>query len=120
MKGTATKYVDFDPCISFTKENMQVSLCNSGRLLDISICLTDVCPDKCIVVGVLICYNNKPYALQTREVILDSTCCRRCCCCDHCCCCCLRDILVEGFEFIFPFQVCQQEVTIKVVAHYIC
>ena len=106
MKDTGTKYVDFDPCTSFAKENLQVSLCNSGKLLDVAICLKDVCPDKCIIVGVLVYHKGKPYALETQEVMLDSTCC-------------CRDISVQGFEFIFPFEVCRHEVTIKVVAHYI-
>ncbi len=117
MKGTATKCVDFDPCTTFVKEKMQVSLCNNGKLLDVSICLTDVCPDKCIIVGVLVYYRNKPYALETQEVVLSSACCN----CSNCCnCCCCRDLLVKGFEFIFPFEVCSHEVTIKIVAHYIC
>ena len=115
MKGTATKYVDFDPCTTFAKENMQISLCNSGKLLNVSICLTDICPDRCIIVGVLVCYKDKPYALETQQVILTSTSCK---CCNCCCCC--RDILVDGFAFIFPFEICRHEVTIKVVAHYIC
>lgn len=114
MMGTTTKYVNFDPCTTFAKECMQVALCNSGKLLNVSICLTDVCPDHCMMVGVLVYYKNKPYALETQEVMLSSTCC--CGCCKKCCC---RDILVEGFEFIFPFQVCKNQVTIKVVAHYI-
>lgn len=118
MMDTATKYVEFEPCTTFTKENMNISLCNSGRLLSVSVCLKDVCPDKCIMVGVLICYKNRPYALETQEVMLGSTCCRGCSCC--CCPCCPRDILVEGFDFVFPSEICAKAVTIKVVAHYVC
>lgn len=118
MIDTAIKYVDFDPCTSVVQENMNVSLCNSGRLLNVSICLQSVCPDRCMVVGVLICYNNRPYALKTKEICTERSC--KCCCNCYCNCCCCSNILVEGFEFIFPFEACRQKITIKVVAHYIC
>lgn len=117
IMDTTTKYVDFDPCTSVVQENMAVSLCNSGRLLSVSICLKNVCPDRSIMVGVLVCYNNRPYALKTKEVSTQPS---YQCCPGHCCCCCCNNILVEGFEFIFPFEACRQKLTIKVVAHYIC
>ena len=133
---TTVKYVDFDPCTSAIKEDMQVSLCNNGKLLCVSICLKNVCPDRCIMLGVLICHNNQPYALRTREVCTEkyykSGCCHRdsCCSCDdsYSCdgscscdyCYCLNDILVDDFEFVFPFETCKQNITLKIVAHYIC
>lgn len=124
VKDTAIKYVDFDPCTPVVEEKMQVSLCNKGKLLTVSICLRNVCLDSYIAIGVLICHNNKPYALKTKEVYTGESCNPCCDCCCNCCCncyyCCSNSLLVEGFEFIFPFESFKKKVAIKVVAHYIC
>ncbi len=42
MTDTAMKYVELDPCMPFAKEKVQVSLCNDGKLIDISIYLMNI------------------------------------------------------------------------------
>lgn len=111
---TNIKHIEFDKCTSIIKKNLQVVLSDDGKLLDISICLKNVCPCRKLMVGVLVYYNNKPYALKTKEINTDKAC--KCC---HCCCY-LKDICVEGFEFLFPSTICKHEIIIKVIAHYIC
>lgn len=115
MEDTTTKYIEFEACTTYAKENMDISLSSSGKLLSVSICLRDVCPNMPIMVGVLVCYNNKPYALETKELCLDQYSCKPGCCS----CSCLRNLWVEGFDFVFPVDVCRQKVMIKVVSHYI-
>lgn len=114
MKDTNIKHINFDTCTTVVKENMKIKLLDNGKLLDVSICLKNVCSDRHIMVGVLICYDNNPYALKTREVYTGKCC--KCCSC----CCCLKDIELDGFEFVFPPQVCTEEIIVKVISHYTC
>lgn len=111
-----TSCIKFDPCNFAMNQDLEVSLSDSGKLLTISICLRNVCPDKDLIVGVLIYYNGKPYALETKEINTADFCQCSCCCC---CCRGLEDICIDGFEFIFPPNICQQKVAVKAIVHYI-
>lgn len=110
---TNTSCIVFDECDFIVDKDIEATISDSGKLLNISVCLKniDICKD--LIVGVLVCYNHKPYALETREIFTDCSC-KYC----PCCCCNVNDICIGGFHFIFPSKICKQDITVKIIAHY--
>ncbi len=90
---------------------MPVKLFDDGRLLSIDVHLKNVCPNQNLILGVLICYKNSPYAIQTQKVHTKKT--------SKCHGACLKDLPIKNFEFIFPFKICLQDISIKIIAHYL-
>lgn len=111
------KSINFEPCDFVVEENIQTSILDNGRLLKVSLCLMDICPKKSLMVGVLIYLNSRPYALKIKEInrrnnpICNSCSYDDCCGCSFCC--------KEDFEFLFLSDICEEELTFKVISHYI-
>lgn len=110
-KNINTKSISIESCTSIATETMPVKLFNGGRLISIDVHLKNVCPNQNLILGVLICYKNSPYAIQTQKIHTEKI--------SRCHCTCLKDLSAKNFEFIFPFEICLKDISIKIIAHYL-
>ena len=104
------KDICFDPCETVKKEFINVSPNCNGRLLVLHVNLKNICPNKMIVVGVLIYENNKLYALKVKKIHTGDF---------HDCKC--RDLNAGKFYFVFKDdELCKKrEFKVKVMSNYI-
>lgn len=103
------KDVCFSDCEVIKKECMEVCPKCNGRLLNLQVKLKNICPNRLIVVGVLIYENNKLYAFKVKKLHTGFF---------NCNC---KDFNAGEFCFIFKENdLCEnRRFTAKVIHHYV-
>lgn len=124
----AEREVTIEPCTPFLEETIPVEVADS-KILQIKLNLMNVCPNKPLLIGVLLCNNDTPYALKTKKVCKIVPCCNcrrhscchsHTCCHSHSCCCCKDEHTSTCFEFLLANSCPQSNVTIKIITEYVC
>lgn len=103
-----TEDVIFHNCEKTKCIDVKIYIDNEGHIIKVPVYLCNVCPDRNIIVGVLVYIKNKLYAIKTKEIISSGDIAKN------------RNskIYVGEFEFLFAEE-CKEDIQIKVLSHYI-
>lgn len=109
--------VTIEPCTPFLEEIIPLEV-TDGKLLQIKLNLLHVCPNRPLLIGVLICNNDTPHALKIKKLCNKIPCChsckrRPCQCCNNIC-------SSTCFEFLLANSYLQGNVSLKIITEYLC
>lgn len=127
QSGTNEHSIAIDPCTPFLEETIPLEV-NDGKLLQIQLHLMNICPNRPLAIGILLCCNEQPYALKVKKVCKRIPCCKSCkhhsCCCCKCCnnhsCNCNTLCTSTCFEFLLTCCPPHNKVTLKIITEYLC
>ena len=100
--------IEFKECEDVKCVGADVEVENEGKLLSVPVYLREVCPCREVIVGVIVYVAGEVYAMKTKKVFTGG---RRYCGK-------IDEIYVGYFEFLFT-DVCQNDIYVDMLAHYI-
>lgn len=100
--------ITFDSCAPYVEKGIQGQI-DDGRLLQLIVNLTHFCPNRTVLVGVILTSDEKPFAIKTKtlhithhrnadKTTLTSTC----------------------FEFLLPEEVLCTRIKAKFMIEFVC
>ena len=100
--------IEFKECEDVKCVGADVEVENEGKLLSVPVYLREVCPCREVIVGVIVYVAGEVYAMKTKKVFTGGReYCKE-----------IDEVYVDCFKFLFE-DVCEEDVCVDVLAHYI-